>query len=240
MPQPIMGPTQSEARDRSSARWPHPAAPYVAPFAAFLLILSVQDYLRFLGLWEAPLRFLVIGLVTLLFARRVLDLGVAGPVGALLLGVAVFGLWIAPDLLWPGFREHWLFHNRLLGSGGATLDDRLRLSPLFLVFRFLRAVVIVPIVEELFWRGWLMRWLIRSDFESVPLGSYTPLAFWASAILFATEHGSYWDVGLLAGIAYNLWIVKTKRLGDCILAHAVTNASLSAYVIRTGQWQYWP
>ena len=45
---------------------------------------------------------------------------------------------------------------------------------------------------------------------------------------------------LLAGIAYNLWIVKTKRLGDCILAHAVTNASLSAYVIWTGQWRYWP
>jgi hypothetical protein len=98
----------------------------------------------------------------------------------------------------------------------------------------------VPIVEELFWRGWLMRWLIRSDFESVPLGSYTPMSFWVSAVLFAAEHGAYWDVGLLAGIAYNLWIMKTRRLGDCILAHAVTNASLSAYVIWTGQWRYWP
>ena len=235
-----MGPMQSQPPDRSSARWLHPATPYVAPFAAFLLILGVQDYLGFLGLWEAPLRFLVLGLVILIFARPVLDLGVASPVGSLLLGIAVFGLWIAPDLLWPGFREHWLFQNSLVGSGGATLDQKLRLSPLFLVFRFLRAVVIVPIVEELFWRGWLMRWLIRSDFESVPLGSYTPVSFWVSAILFASEHGAYWDVGLLAGIAYNLWIVKTKRLGDCILAHAVTNASLSAYVIWTGQWRYWP
>jgi len=235
-----MGQTQSGPPDGWGARLRHPAVPYVAPFAAFLLILSVQDYLRVLGVWEAPLRFLVLGLVTLPFARRVLDPRVARPVGALLLGVAIFGLWIAPDLLWPGFREHWLFQNSVTGSGGGTLDEKLRGSPLFLVFRFLRAVVIVPIVEELFWRGWLMRWLIRSDFESVPLGSCTPASFWTSAVLFASEHGAYWDVGLLAGIAYNLWIVKTRRLGDCILAHAVTNAGLSAYVIWTGQWRYWP
>jgi CAAX prenyl protease-like protein len=235
-----MGQTQSGPRDRWGALLRHPATPYVAPFAAFLLILSVQGYLRVLGVWEAPLRFLVLGLVILLFARRALDLRVARPVGTLLLGLAVFGLWIAPDLLWPGYREHWLFQNSLTGSGGGTLDEKLRESPLFLVFRFLRAVVIVPIVEELFWRGWLMRWLIRPDFESVPLGSYTPVSFWASAVLFASEHGSHWDVGFLAGIAFNLWIVKTKRLGDCILAHAVTNATLSAYVIWTGQWRYWP
>jgi len=235
-----MGRTQPEPRDGRGARLRHPAAPYVVPFAAFLLILSVQDYLRVLGVWESPLRFLVLGLVTLLFARRVLDPRVSHPVATLLLGVAVFGLWIAPDLLWPGFREHWLFQNSVTGPGGGTLNEKLRGSPLFLVFRFLRAVVIVPIVEELFWRGWLMRWLIRSDFESVPLGSYTPMSFWVSAALFAAEHGAYWDVGLLAGIAYNLWIVKTKRLGDCILAHAVTNAGLSAYVIWTGQWRYWP
>src|SRR5512140_3394407 len=110
-----MGRTQSEPRDGWSARLGHPAAPYVAPFAAFLLILSVQNYLRFLGVWEAPLRFLVLGLVILLFARRVLDLGIASPVGTFLVGVAVFALWIAPDLLWPGFREHWLFQNGLLG-----------------------------------------------------------------------------------------------------------------------------
>jgi hypothetical protein len=65
-----MGRTQSEPRDVWSARFHHPAVPYVAPFAAFLLILSVQDYLRFLGVWEAPLRFLVLGLAILLLARR--------------------------------------------------------------------------------------------------------------------------------------------------------------------------
>ena len=103
----------------------------------------------------------------------------------------------------------------------------------------MRAVLIVPIVEELFWRAWLMRWLVNPDFKKVALGTFTPLAFWVTAALFASEHGSYWDVGLLTGIIYNLWMIRTKSVADCILMHAVTNGALSAYVIITAQWQYW-
>jgi len=100
--------------------------------------------------------------------------------------------------------------------------------------------VAVPILEELFWRGWLMRWIIDpQDFEKVPLGTFAPAAFWLTAILFASEHGSFWDVGLAAGIVYNWWMIRTRNLWDCIIAHAVTNALLAAYVIGAGQWQYW-
>ena len=63
--------------------------------------------------------------------------------------------------------------------------------------------------------------------------------FWLVAALFASEHGPYWEVGLAAGIVYNWWAVKTKNIADCIWAHAVTNAILSAYVLFGGQWQYW-
>ena len=84
-----------------------------------------------------------------------------------------------------------------------------------------------------------MRWLIDNHFERIPLGTYQTLSFWVVVALFALEHGPYWEVGLLAGIAYNWWMVKTKSLGDCILAHAVTNAVLAVYVIFRGQWQYW-
>jgi CAAX prenyl protease-like protein len=84
-----------------------------------------------------------------------------------------------------------------------------------------------------------MRYLIRADFESVPLGRYTPLSFWVVALLFASEHGPYWEVGLVAGVAYNWWLVRTRNLADCMLAHAVTNALLAGYVLVFGQWQYW-
>jgi CAAX prenyl protease-like protein len=99
--------------------------------------------------------------------------------------------------------------------------------------------VIVPLIEELFWRGWLMRWIIRPDFQKVPLGSYNPKAFWIVALLFAAEHGPYWDVGLVAGVIYNWWMCRTRRLGDLIWAHAITNAALCLYIIVTKKWEFW-
>jgi hypothetical protein len=84
-----------------------------------------------------------------------------------------------------------------------------------------------------------MRWLIQKDFLKVEFGSYEPLSFWAVAILFASEHGPYWEVGLAAGMLYNWWAVRGKNLADCILAHAVTNAILSGYVLVRGKWEYW-
>jgi len=110
---------------------------------------------------------------------------------------------------------------------------------MFLVFRVLSSVVNVPVLEEFFWRGWLMRWLISTDFRKVPMGAYTAQSFWFVAVLFAVEHGSYWDVGVIAGILYNWWMIRTRSLSDCVLAHAVTNACLAWYVVARDQWQYW-
>jgi hypothetical protein len=229
------------ARAGAGPEWArHPWVPYAGPFVVFLLILSFQDYLAWMGAWEAPLRFAVMSLVTIILSRRVLDLRVASPLATLLLGAGVFAAWIAPDLIWPNLRSHWLFQNSVLGAAGNSLNARLGGDPLFLTFRFLRSVLVVPVVEELFWRGWLQRWLIDRDFESVPIGAYLPSSFWITVLLFAAEHGAFWDVGLIAGAAYGYWSVRTRRLGDCILAHAVTNACLSAYVIWTGNWRYWP
>jgi hypothetical protein len=81
--------------------------------------------------------------------------------------------------------------------------------------------------------------LIDNDFRKIPLGTYAPLAFWATAALFGSEHGPYWDVGFLMDIIYNLWMIRSKSLADCILMHGVMNGLLSVYVIVYSQWQYW-
>jgi CAAX prenyl protease-like protein len=156
------------------------------------------------------------------------------------IGVAVFAIWIAPDRLFPaGYRHFWLFENPVMGRVQAGLSPAALRQPAVLWLRTIRAVAIVPVVEELFWRGWLMRWLISARFETVPLGAWSTSAFWIVALLFASEHGPYWDVGLAAGVLYNWWMVRTRSLGDLVLAHAVTNACLSAYVIWNGKWEYW-
>jgi CAAX prenyl protease-like protein len=175
-----------------------------------------------------------------LIARPVLDWRVRNWGGSVLVGVAVFVIWIGPDRIFPGYHAYWLFSNSITGSVAASLPESSRGDAAVLTLRTLRAAVFVPIAEELFWRGWLMRWIISPDFKKVSLGAWSVRAFWIVAVLFAVEHGALWDVGLAAGILYNWWMLRTKSLGDVILAHGITNAVLSAYVIFAGRWEYWP
>jgi CAAX prenyl protease-like protein len=217
----------------------HHAVPYVLPFAAFLVFLALDGKLGLAPAVEYNLRIVVLAAILWVFSRHVIDLRVRNVGGSILLGVVVFAVWIAPDALIPGYRQHWLFQNSIVGSAPTPTDGYASLPLIAIIARFARAALLVPIIEELFWRGWLMRWLIKPEFEKVPLGTYSAQAFWITVALFAAEHGSYWEVGALAGIAYNWWMVRTRSLGDCILAHAVTNAVLSAYVLMTGNWQYW-
>jgi hypothetical protein len=212
-----------------------PVVAYVAPFAVFIA-------LRFLPIapqWLAPVRFLLVAATLAVFSRHVIPWRPSFALGSMLLGAAVLVIWIGPDLLWPGYRDFWLFHNSLTGIAKSSLPVRLKGDAFFIAIRMAESALLVPIVEELFWRGWMMRWLVKPEFESVPIGKYTAVSFWVVALLFASEHGPYWEVGLMAGVAYNWWIVRTRNLADTILAHAVTNALLGAYVLIYDRWQYW-
>jgi len=216
------------------------AVPYVAPFVIFLALIGLSHVWPMPALADEIFRLAVMLAVLFLVARPVIQgLRILSPGFSVLVGVAIFVLWIAPDLLFPAYRHFFLFDNSLVGTVKSSLSDAARQDVPLLFLRTLRAVAIVPIVEELFWRGWLMRWVIQNDFERVPLGAYSALSFWAVALLFASEHGPYWDVGLVAGIIFNWWMIRTKSLGDLILAHAVANACLSGYVIAAGKWEYW-
>lgn len=218
--------------------------PYVVPFGAVIALLAVRPLLNLPPLAEQVVWILVMIAILATISRPVLlnerAFRIRNWGGSLLLGVAVCAIWIAPDRFFPGYHAHWLFTNSITGSVAATLPESSRGDWTVLALRTLRAAVFVPIAEELFWRAWLMRWVISQDFTKIPLGAWSARAFWIVAILFALEHGALWDVGLAAGVLYNWWMVRTKSLGDLILVHGVTNACLSAYVIFAGQWQYWP
>jgi CAAX prenyl protease-like protein len=191
------------------------------------------------ALGDQMLRLAVMAAVLYFVARPALDFHVTQRAGSLLIGAVIFVLWIAPDLLFPAYRHSFLFDNLLIAGARSSMPEAARHDVPVLWLRSLRAVIIVPIVEELFWRGWLMRWMISQDFQRVPLGAYSAASFWTVAVLFASEHGAYWDVGLAAGIVFNWWMLRTKSLGDLMLAHAVANACLSVYVIAAGKWEYW-
>ena len=97
---------------------------------------------------------------------------------------------------------------------------------------------IVPVMEELFWRSFLMRYLINQDFRSVPMGAFTWFSFMGVAILFGLEHHRV-IVGIIAGLLYNLLLIRQKKLKGAILAHGVTNLGLGIYVLLTGSWMFW-
>ena len=218
----------------------YPSLPYVAPFATFMLLLLVGPRLP-LGLrGEAVLRVGLVTLVLLVFSRHVISLRVEHWTTSIALGIGVFALWIAPDVLLPDLRDSWLFSNGLTGRVEGTLPEAARTDNFVRTLRFARAAILVPIVEELFWRAWLPRWIDHmDDFRKVRLGQFTTASFLLTALLFASEHGAMWDVGLAAGLIYNFWMRRTRSLGDLILAHGVTNACLSIYVLTRGRWEYW-
>ena len=214
----------------------HPAVPYVLPFGVFIGLLAIQSVIPV----PAPVRLISSIAAILAVSLPVLRVGPTKPLLSILLGLAVFVIWIGPDLISPDWHRFILFNNGIVGHPAGNTPPASKNDPVFLFFRIAISVIAVPILEELFWRGWLMRWLIDSnDFTRVPLGAYTPLAFWLVAVLFASEHGSFWDVGLLTGIIFNWWMVRTRNLWDCIIMHAITNAALAAYVVIGSHWQYW-
>jgi len=215
---------------------------YIAPFCVLIVLLGLSQGIHQPSLALQSAIVSIMCATIALTAKRVLAnpklMRVRNWPGTVLIGVVVFAIWIAPDRLMPGYRSLWLFNNPVMGR-----DSGLPSGPpgdgAAQAVRALRAVAIVPVAEELFWRGWLMRWLIAADFESVPLGAWSALSFWIVALLFGSEHGRYWDVGLVAGVVYNWWMLRTRSLGDLIVTHAITNACLSAYVVFAGKWEYW-
>jgi uncharacterized protein len=217
-------------------RPPRPTAGYIAPFVIYVAMIALPLSPEVLF----PLRFVIVLAAILLFSRPYLLLKTSHTLASTAVGIGVFLVWIGPDAIFgPAYRHFVLFDNSVLGHAGSSLPPVAQRNPFFLAFRVLSSVALVPVLEELFWRGWLMRWLINREFLKIPLGAYQAGAFWIVALLFASEHGPYWEVGLLAGLVYNLWIIRTRNLADCILAHAVTNGALATYVLIAGQWQYW-
>lgn len=106
--------------------------------------------------------------------------------------------------------------------------------------RLLVAVITVPVVEELFWRGFLLRALIDwSAFEKVPLGKFTWFSFLGTSLLSTLQHPDNWAVSILCWMAFNLVFYWTRSLLCLMLLHGMTNLVLYFMVARVGDWGHW-
>lgn len=219
---------------------------YTAPFLIFLSGFVFGELAAKLGdgyaawawseprYWVYPLQTLAAG-VALLWWRQHYELRLMPRTAlalAVAVGVLVFVIWVAPQQ-WLGWVPR-LEGYRPDYFGAPTVD-----LPL-LGLRWLRLVVVVPLVEELFWRGWLMRYLVDHRFTQVPVGTFRWPAFLLTTAGFCLEHQMVdWPAAAVAGALYGWLAVRTRSLSACVLAHALTNALLGGYVMNTGQWGFW-
>jgi CAAX prenyl protease-like protein len=169
-------------------------------------------------------------------------------------GVGGFFLWILPSILagklgaadwgWP----QWLTNSMGLASragpgfdpdifaGGST--ERM----LTVALRFLRMAVAVPLLEEIFWRGFLWRYLADGDrdFWKVPFGVRNPRAIFLTILFFIlAHHQTDWLGCLIYGVIISVVALRTRSLAACVVCHAVTNLLLGIYVMQTKQWGFW-
>lgn len=167
---------------------------------------------------------------------RLLPLGV-------LVGMVVAAVWILPESAWirqfPEIYEGYVrFFIRGSGVGNGAAFDPGNCGWLLAWVRISGSAFVIAVIEEYFWRGFLMRWLTRPDFRSVDPRTVPWGMFLVAAIAFGFEHDR-WLVGVFAGLAYG-WLYSRK--GDITavaIAHVTTNYLLGLYVLATQSYQFW-
>lgn len=212
----------------------------IAPFGAYVFFMFLEDMLLKFG-WDAhDLRLLyavkITVVVSLLWLMRNAYSELRWPAGvnfrtwivAITAGIVVFIAWINLTAGWMVMGE----------SVGFDPRDDGEIDWLLVAIRLIGAVLVVPVMEELFWRSFLMRWITHPNFLIVNPPQVGLKAFCITAILFAVAH-SLWFAGLFAGIVYNLLYMRSGTLWSPILAHAITNGILGIWVIATGNWSFW-
>ena len=145
------------------------------------------------------------------------------------MGAAVFLMWMVA--------AHFYLPAAVMPGKLAALPAALR--GIWILSRLCGAALIVPIAEELAYRGYLMRRLSGSNFEAVAFKSVRWLALTVTALVFGAAHGSMWLPATVAGLAYGLLVVRRGALGEAVAAHATTNALIAVSVLAGNQWQLW-
>lgn len=218
---------------------------YTLPFFAFLGFLALDGMIASLfetsGIlllavpkyWLFPLQAMFCAGLLIFFWKEYTFTPLRPWLWGVAAGLLALAIWLSPQELFGAA-------PRTKGFNPEVFLESPLLYWLTVIARFARLVIVVPLLEEIFWRGFLMRYLIHERFSSVAFGTYRHFSFFAVAVLFMLVHSPQDYIGaFLTGLLYNGLAVKTKSLWACVLAHAVTNLGLGLYIMATKQWGFW-
>jgi len=207
-----------------------PYIPYIAPFALFAVCTYIGPFLHISPGIVYPIKTVLVGASLVYFWKSYKpEIQFSFNWLAVISGVFVFVIWVLPEGLYPQI-GHSEFNPFKYVSGYGVY--------LLIVFRMAGASLVVPVMEELFWRSFALRFAMTSGFKSVPLGQFSWFSFIFISVLFGLEHHR-WLVGIFAGMIYAGLLYRTKNLFAPIVSHAVTNFVLGLYVVWSHKWTFW-
>ena len=137
------------------------------------------------------------------------------------IGLGSFGEWHSTSKLW-----------------NPQADFAPGLAIFFIVVRMVGSALVVPPLEEVFYRSFVYRFIAKPDFQSVPIGQFLLVPFLATSVIFGFEH-TQWLAGILCGFVYQGLVCWKKRIGDAMTAHAITNFLLGCWVVAKHDWRFW-
>ena len=212
------------------------------PFVVFMALLALRGLAPsdaswgFDTRWLYGLNLLLVGGLLMAWWREYGELGrqnwpTLAELGlSLLVGLLVFALWIRLDAPWMQIGK--------AAAAFVPVDAQGSLLWPLIAVRWLGAALLVPVMEELIWRSFLMRWLQHPVFEGIDPRRVGPKAVLLSTFVFMLAH-PLWLGAIVAGLAYALLYRRTGKLWTAVIAHAVTNGALGVWVVQTRQWQFW-
>lgn len=233
------------------SRQPWPETPYILPFIAFLLVMlpgsfdgtGLKDFWKLYTPFFYSLKTAAAAVLLWYFwpcYTRIrwtrLWLGV-------IFGIVGTFLWIGTELAARKFGIAVPPHDADIYNPDKELGGGWR-EALFLCIRIVGPSLVVPVMEELFFRDFLMRsviaWGRRISFQEIPVGAFSWASLLVMSALFGLNHGinRWFFAGFVYGILMGILLIRTKSLGACIVAHGVTNLTLYLYVVYSGDWQW--
>jgi CAAX prenyl protease-like protein len=211
-----------------------PMACRVAPFLIFAALTSCQGLFGEASKYWLYFAKSVLG-IFLLYAvwPAAKELRCTISLEAVLAGVGVIVMWIALDPIYRKFlNPDKLWNpNEEFGAGSP-------MAWFFIIARIAGATLIVPPIEELFYRSFVYRYVISARFEDVPLRRFHMGSFLITSIIFGLSHRE-WLAGILCGMAYQWLVIRRGHLGDAVSAHAISNLLLGLWVVNQRAWQFW-
>lgn len=208
----------------------HPYAPYVFPFALFAICTYVAALFGISQVLLYPIKmFVVAASLSCYWNAYKQEIKFSLSWVGVIAGVLVFLIWVLPEGLYPQIGQ---------SSFNPYAYAKRPVAYSLIVCRLGGATLIVPLMEELFWRSFALRLSINPDFKSVPLGEFSWFSFIFVSVVFGFEHHR-WLVGIVAGMIYTALLYRSKNLFVPILSHGVTNLLLGLYVVSTYQWSFW-